>query len=321
MKKLLTTTAIITALTLTAAANVEAATKKRVTFESNNQTLVGDLYLPDDFKEGDKLPGVIVSGSWTSVKEQMAGGYAAKLADKGYAALAFDFRGWGESAKGTPTSLKFVEHPGEKTKDILAATDFMASRPEVDSRKLATLGICASTGYAIDAAHLSDTITTTATVAPWLHDKPIVDEVYGENVPALLQATADAKAGEPIILEAAGDANSDAVMQGAVYYTDPNRGAIPEYDDKFSTLSWGPWLNYDAIQTASQINDPMLLVHSEAAAIPQGAKKFATQGGENVELIMMDNVTQFDFYDQPEAMDAAVKKVDAHFQTSFQSSH
>ena len=318
MKKLLTTTAMIGALTFATLTDAEAAMKKRVTFENSGQTLVGDLYLPDNYQEGQKLPGVIVTGSWTSVKEQMAGGYAEKLADKGYAALAFDFRGWGESNVGTPTSLKFVEHPGEKTKDILAATDFMAGLPQVDGTKLATLGVCASAGYAIDAAHMSDKITTAASVAPWLHDKEVVDEVYGENVPTLLQATADAKAsGKPVILEAAGEKGSGAVMEGAVYYIDPNHGAIPEYDDKFSTLSWEPWLNYDAIQTARVIQDPVLLVHSEAAAIPQGAKKFAAEGGDNVELVMMDGVTQFEFYDVPEAMDAAVKKVDAHFQSSF----
>jgi fermentation-respiration switch protein FrsA (DUF1100 family) len=314
MKKLLTTSAIIGAITFSTLSDAEAVMKKRVTFESHNQTIVGDLYLPDDYQDGDKLPGVIVTGSWTSVKEQMAGGYAEELADRGFAALAFDHRGWGESNEGTPISLQFVEDPQAKTQDILAAADFMTTRSEVDSTKLATLGVCASAGYAIDAANISDKITTTASIAPWLHDKEIVDEVYGENVPALLKATADAKeSGQPVILEAAGDADSDAVMKSADYYTDPNRGAIEAYDNKFSTLSWGPWLTYDAIQTASKIDKPVLLVHSEAAAIPQGAKTFAEKGGENVELIMMENVTQFDFYDQPEAMDKAADKVADHF--------
>lgn len=309
MKKLLIPTAVLGALTLN---HMAAAMKKQVTFESQNQMLVGNLFLPDDYKEGDKLPGVIVTGSWTSVKEQMSGAYAEKIANSGYAALAFDFRGWGESAEGAPDSLKFVEHPGEKTKDILAATDFMATLPQVDGTKLATLGICASAGYAIDAAHQSEKIRTTAAVAPWLHDKSIVDEIYGKNVSALLKAGKTAT-----LLEAASDTNENAVMYQAAYYTDPDRGAIAAYDNKFSTLSWKPWLSYDAIQTASQIKKPVLLVHSDAAAIPQGAKKFAAKGGDLVTLILLDNITQFDFYDAPEAMDIAVQKVDAHFRNTF----
>lgn len=312
MKTLFTTTAIAGAMTLSIVSNANAATKQTVTFESQGQTITGDLYLPDGYQGDAKLPGVIVSGSWTSVKEQMAGGYAAKLADQGYAALAFDFRGWGESNTGTPDSLKFVENPAEKTNDILAAASFMSNLSQVDGRKLATLGICASAGYAIDAAHRSDQITTTATIAPWLHDKSIVDEVYGENIPALLQASKTKN-----ILSAAGETGSGAVMEGPGYYTDPNRGAITAYDNKFSTLSWEPWLNYDAIQTASVITDPVLLVHSDAAAIPQGAKKFAAEGGENVSLVLMDNVTQFDFYDNDADMNAAIAEVDAHFLATF----
>lgn len=311
MKKAITITAAMLFLTMTGA---EAAQMQRVTFENNGQTLIGNLFLPDDYQEGEKLPGVIVTGSWTSVKEQMSGSYAEKMADLGYAALAFDFRGWGESNVGTPLSLQFVEHPGEKTKDILAAADFLANHAAVNRAQLATLGICASAGYAIDAAHQSELITTAASIAPWLHDDEIVNQVYGENLPDLLQASTDAKeSAQPLILVAAGDAESDAVMRGADYYTDPSRGAIAEYDNKFSTLSWEPWLTYDAIQTASIITDPVLLVHSEAAAIPQGAKKFAERGGENIELVMMDDVSQFDFYDNEPYMDQALRKVDAHF--------
>ncbi len=298
--------------------STEAAMKKRVTFASENQTLVGDLYLPGDYQAGDRLPGVIVSGSWTSVKEQMPGGYAARLADRGYAALAFDFRGWGESASGTPLNLKYVEHPREKTKDIIAAANYLSSRPEVDNTRLATLGVCASAGYAIDAAHQSPAIAAVAVVAPWLHDAEVVQEVYGESIPALLNASREAQAsGQPVYLEAASDSNENAVMYQAVYYTDPKRGAIAEYDNKFSTLSWQPWLEYDAIKTAAEITKPLLLVHSEDAAIPQGAKKFAARGGENVELIMLDGVTQFEFYDNEADMRSALEKVDDHYRASF----
>ncbi|WP_334029274.1 alpha/beta hydrolase [Alteromonas sp. P256] len=296
---------------------VSAAIKKEVSFESQGQVLVGDLYFPDSYKSGDRLPAVIVSGSWTSVKEQMPAGYAQKLADKGYAALAFDFRGWGESAQGSPVPLKYAENPQAKTQDILAAAEFLSAQANIRSEHIATLGICASAGYAIDAAHQSAIISSVAVVAPWLHDKAIVNEVYGENIPALLQATVNAEeSGEALILEAASDTNEQSVMYKASYYTSPTRGAIVEYDNKFSTFSWKPWLSYDAIQTASLIKDPVLLVHSPAAAIPMGAERFAAQGGNNVELIMLDDITQFDFYDSPEVITEALSLVDAHFKIS-----
>ena len=79
------------------------AGKNRVEFTSGNERLLGDLYLPPNYKAGDKLAAIVVGGSWTSVKEQMAGLYAAKLTESGFATLAFDHRFWGESG-GAPAS-------------------------------------------------------------------------------------------------------------------------------------------------------------------------------------------------------------------------
>ena len=315
MQKLLATSTVIGALILTPLSNAEAAMKKQVTFKSQNQTLVGNLYLPDNYKGGEKLPGVVVTGAWTTVKEQMPTTYATELADKGYAALVFDFRGWGESEG----SIRYLEDPRRKTEDISAAANYLATRPEVDADKVAGLGICASAGYMSDAAASNPNIRSLALVAPWLHDAAIVNAVYGgeEGVNGLITAAKDAEqANEPVYLEAASLTNENAVMYQAPYYTEEDRGLIPEYDNKFNVASWDGWLNYDALKTADIQQKPALLIHSEAAAIPQGAKDYAERGGDNVELIMLDDVTQFDFYDQPEAVSKSANAVAEHFKNT-----
>ncbi|MGV2829800.1 alpha/beta hydrolase [Myxosarcina sp. GI1(2024)] len=127
MKNLLLVTATAATLQLALVNNAEAAEVKEVTFESNNQNLVGDLYLPDDYQAGDKLPGVVVTGAWTTVKEQMPATYAEAMANRGYAVLAFEFRNWGES-EGNERQL---ENPANKTQDIVAAANYLTTRPEV----------------------------------------------------------------------------------------------------------------------------------------------------------------------------------------------
>ena len=66
-------------------------------------------------------------------------------------------------------------------------------------------------------------------------------------------------------------------------------------------------------KTAEVQDKPALLVHSDAAAIPQGAREYARRAGDNVQLMMLDDVSQFDFYDQPEAVNTAAGAVVAHF--------
>ena len=73
-----------------------------VSFSKNDNALKGILYMPDTVDTS--YPEAIVTGAWTTVKEQMAGTYARELVACGFAALAFDFTGWGES-DGVPRDV------------------------------------------------------------------------------------------------------------------------------------------------------------------------------------------------------------------------
>ena len=317
MKNILLATAIAATLQLSLANKSEAAQVKDVSFESNNQTLAGDLYLPDDYQQGDRLPGVVVTGAWTTVKEQMPATYAAEMADRGYAVLAFDFRNWGESG-GKERQL---ENPTYKTQDIIAAANYLTTRPEVDENKIAGLGICASAGYMADAAVQSDDIKSIALVAPWLHNQEIVNEVYGgeESVQGLIDTSQKAQTkyettGELSLIPAASNTDENALMYQVPYYTEADRGMIPEYVNEFNLASWEGWLTFDAVEIADNLNKPVAIVHSEEAAIPQGAKEFYNRlSGEKDEL-WLANTTQFDFYDSPQAVATASDAVAEHFE-------
>lgn len=289
---------------------------RSVHFESHGSTLSGSLHLPDGYADGQTLPGVVVTGAWTTVKEQMPATYAAALAALGFAALTFDFRGWGQS----PDRVPYLEDPKRKTQDILAAFDFLSTRPEVDPERLAGLGICASSGYMSDAVSRDSRVHALALVAPWLHDAEIVEDVYGgaEGVSGLIRASRDAASSEePVVVEAASTTNPDAIMYQAPYYTEEDRGLIPEYDNRFNVASWEPWLTYDAIRIADTLRTPTLMVHSEEAAIPQGARTFASRMGDRAESIWLDDATQFDFYDRSDIVGRAVDAVAHHFTSTF----
>ena len=79
-------------------------------FDSSGSRVVGQLHRP----AGDASGAVVLTGPLTSVKEQATGAYARELAARGFAALAFDHRHFGES-EGQPRQL---ENPLEKVEDI-----------------------------------------------------------------------------------------------------------------------------------------------------------------------------------------------------------
>lgn len=309
------TAALAASTALSTAAFAGDFRTERVVFQSGGETIVGTLYVPQGVDARRPAPGVVVTGAWMTVKEQMARVYAREMAERGFVALAFDFRTWGESG-GKQRSM---ENPAMKIEDIKAAARFLDQRAETAPGKIAGLGICASAGYMVHAAVGEATLRSVALVAPWLHDKKIVEEVYGgpEGVAKLIAASREAQAryertGELTLLPASGPKGSNAVMAGVPYYTERDRGLIPEWENTFNVASWEGWLTFDAIAPAPSVKQPMMIVHSEAAAIPHGTKQFFANLRVPKQQLWLDGVSQLDFYDRAQPVNVSADAVAQH---------
>jgi uncharacterized protein len=290
-----------------------------VTFTSGGHTLKGHLYVPAGVTAAKPGRAAVVTGAWMTIKEQMPARYAQELAQRGVVALAFDFRGWGESGG----ALRAMEDPTAKTEDIRAAVAFLATRADVNPQAIGGLGICASAGYMADAAATTPKLRSVALVAPWLHDRAIVNAVYGgeASVQGLInqarQAQATQKAtGEQTLVPAASTTDKRAVMFNVPYYTERDRGLIPQWENRFNVASWEAWLTFDAMPAAPRLKAPLLMVHSQAAAIPHGARQFYAAVTAPKQQLWLDNVGQFDFYDRNPAVNQAADAVAQHFKAS-----
>ncbi|MEM6462252.1 MAG: dienelactone hydrolase family protein [Pseudomonadota bacterium] len=313
MKKLVLSA--VTSALLAGSALASDIQTRTVTFENEGSTLSGTLYLPSNHQEGEKLPVVVVTGAWTSVEEQMPANYAREMVERGFAAFTFDFRGWGKSGD-LPQSVRFIESPQAKTSDIRQAFEYVATLPEVDSAQIHALGICASAGYMVDAVSGNPLVQRIGLVAPWLHNAEIVETVYGgaDGVAGLIEVSraAQAKGGE--IIPAAGPEGADGVlMPFGGYYYEADRGAVPEYDNQWNNAGWEGWLTYHPADNPQRLDKPLAIVHSEAAAIPQGVRTFLQGLAGDATAQWLEGVTQFDFYDNPEDVERAAETVAGHF--------
>ena len=63
---------------------------KTVTFANGPIKMAGNLHLPKDFSKDRSYVAIVCVHPAGGVKEQTAGLYAAKLADEGFVALAYD---------------------------------------------------------------------------------------------------------------------------------------------------------------------------------------------------------------------------------------
>ena len=78
--------------------------KRAVEFYSEGFKLYGDVYTPEDLAPGEKRAAVLLCHGYTGVKNLYLPDNAESLNQAGYVAMAFDYKGWGDS-EGSRTFL------------------------------------------------------------------------------------------------------------------------------------------------------------------------------------------------------------------------
>lgn len=293
--------------------------KRKINFDRDGLTLVGNLFTPDDFDENGRYQAVIVEGSFTSVKEQMAGTYAEKFAEQGFVALSFDYAHYGES-EGEPRQY---ESPAEKLSDLEAAVTYLTELPYVVA--VGMVGVCTSASNGVYLAARDSRVKGLATIAGFLANQDVFTATYGEDGMATRRQQAAAakqkyeETGQATTITVYSETDKEAAnfnpVEGAYdYYTNESRGNVPQYKNELDVSSWANWLAFDALSQASSITTPTIVVHSDGSALPENAKKLyeAVQGEK--ELVWSDG-NHYDYYDSPKQMDTAVANVTRFFRT------
>lgn len=116
---------------------------ENVSFYSEGKKIAGHLYLPSV----TPARAVVLCHGFAGIKEILLPAYAEAFAKAGFAALVFDYRGFGES-EGEPG--RFI--PLEQVADIRNAVTFMQTRAEVKRDSIGLWGTSFGGANAIHAA-------------------------------------------------------------------------------------------------------------------------------------------------------------------------
>lgn len=128
-------------------------------FFSSGLRLDADLYLPDDGGAGAPYPVVIPSSGYQGLKVIHPERFARVLTERGYAVLAFDYRGFGTS-EGERGRLV----PQEWAQDLRAAVDRVSTVEEIDSDRIGLLGWGMGGGVVVAEAAEDDRVGAVAAV-------------------------------------------------------------------------------------------------------------------------------------------------------------
>ncbi|MEV0804261.1 alpha/beta hydrolase [Kribbella sp. NPDC050281] len=290
-----------------------------VTFRSAGLQLAGHLYTPDEDTGGPR-PAIVVGHPGSGVKEQASGLYARRLAEQGFATLAFDAAYQGES-EGEPRGL---EDPAHRVEDLKAAVSFLVTRAEVDADRIGVLGICASGGYSLAAAGTDHRIKAVGTVSAVDIARQFRLGADGIQSPTVLQRMLAAAAAARTA-EARGDdvqrfdlfpaTEEEArrggrhVFEGWQYYCTP-RAMHPRSAKALTWTSVDHIVTFDAFRAVDLIAPRPLLMIAGREAVTSWMSVEAFQRAQGPkELVWIEGAVHNDLYDKDEYVTPAVARL------------
>jgi fermentation-respiration switch protein FrsA (DUF1100 family) len=288
----------------------DKVTVEKVFFKNRfDITVVGDMYLPNNLNKSEKHAAIIVGHPYGGVKEQTAGLYAQKMAERGFVTLAFDASYNGES-KGTP---RRTASPEVFVEDFSAAVDFIGTRPFVDRNNIGVIGVCGSAGFTISAAAIDPRMKAIATVSMYdmgranrsgLHD----EMPYAERVKILKEVGqqrwkefegADTRYAVGVVDKV--DANTPAVAREFYEYYRMPRGQHPNATNAFTFTSTAAMMNFFPFTQIETISPrPLLFVVGETAHSRYFSEEAYKLAAEPKELYVVPGAGHVDLYDRLE---------------------
>ncbi|MFE2446958.1 alpha/beta hydrolase [Streptomyces sp. NPDC059426] len=298
--------------------------KTDVTFESVRIPLAGHLCLPDTRAPGPR-PAIVVGHPGSGVKEQAAGLYARRLAERGFVTLAFDAAHQGESG-GEPRGL---EDPAHRVEDIKAAVSYLTTRGDVDAGRIGALGICASGGYVLPATASDHRIKAVATVSAVDIARQFRLGADGTQDPSvfqgMLEAAAQARTTEaggeappvltlfPDTAEQARALGGEHGAEGFDYYRTP-RARHARSAGFFTWTSIDKMATFDAFTPIPLIGQRPLLMIAGTRAVTSwmSVEAFQRANGPK-EIHWINGASHVDLYDKKQYVAPAIEKLTAFF--------
>ena len=121
-----------------------------MTYQLNGIKIASNIYTPKEYSHKKSFPAIVIAMPNGAVKEQAAGLYGQRLAEKGYITIVSDCMFFGES-EGKPRQQDI---PYFRNEDIRGMIDAISSFPGVDSHRIYGLGICGGGGYMLSCGQM-----------------------------------------------------------------------------------------------------------------------------------------------------------------------
>ena len=274
--------------------------KRPVTFYSEGVKLVGDVYAPDDLRPGERRGGIVLCHGYTGVKDLYLSDNACVLNDAGYVAMAFDYKGWGDS-EGPRSRLA----PWSRVADVQAALTYLGALPEVDPGRLGIYGTSYGGATVVWVAAIDPRVRCTVSVVGighgrrWMRSVRRPDEWFDLLARAEADRVKRARDGQSELVERSEILLPDrqsAELAAAARRNNPaavNRIPLEYVDD---TLAFNPEWVVDRIAPR-----PVLFITTDGDRLvpPEESEFLYARAGEPKKLVVLRGYGHYEVYTEP----------------------
>jgi fermentation-respiration switch protein FrsA (DUF1100 family) len=301
--------------------------REKVFIPCQNVMCAGYLYMPYGLKAGEKVPGIIMANALTAVKEITLPNYGQRFAEAGYAALAMDYRFWGESG-GEPRNHIL---PYDQLQDIRDGITWLQNQPEVDSERVGGFGVSLGGSHMLYLATFDNRLDAIVAAVPGVNGISLFQGPAGEKTfRQILQSDLEDRQkrfeeGRKFTYKNAWGKLNDTncifcVEEAFNFYTNAQKTIAPEFENRVTMQSLNNLLEYNpdyAVHLAAPT--AVLFIHATKDVIPiEIVREIYERTSEPKKFVEIDGL-HTDIYDKEPYLTSASSEAIKWFDTYVKS--
>jgi len=258
----------------------------------HDHKVVGQLYVPEGT---GPFAGIVLCHGFAGVKELLPPAYAERFAAAGFAALTFDYRGFGGSGGERGRIL-----PEQQVSDILSAIEFLRSQPEIFADRVALWGTSLGGANAVVAASREPGIKCLTVQLTFADGERVVTGKMSDQEKAKLLSTIQR------LQDRRAKTGRETMVSLADVLTDPQSAAFyerfadhPALDIEVPMLTVAETLKYKPAAVLADVKVPILVVGAGKDSVnpPQESVLLFQAANEPKSLMMLDEATHYELYE------------------------